>query len=185
MYLTTHAAVGILISQAVDRPLWVFLLSLLSHFVLDFIPHGDEDMGAWVRKKPVNAVLLALVDLGILTLLLGGLYASQNLPQMARISAGVIGAVLPDFISSIFPVIHHYANWLFAVRLLHRLQYRLGLIPLWRGHDWFHRLTHGTIRTKISFKRGLILQVVIVLGALAIALGYHYSPSLPLPAIQL
>ncbi len=171
MYLTTHAAVGVLISQSVKSPLWAFVLSFLSHFALDMIPHGDEDVGTWARKKPINALFIALIDVGLLTAMLGSLYAARDLPQMAIISAGVIGSVLPDFLSNIFPIIHHYTSWLFIVRLIHRLQYRLGLISIWRGHDWFHRLTHGTIRTHMRLRTGIMMQVAIVAVCLVVGLG--------------
>ncbi|MBI4414925.1 MAG: hypothetical protein HY566_01660 [Candidatus Kerfeldbacteria bacterium] len=171
MYLTTHAAVGILISQAVNRPIEAFVLSFVSHFVLDFVPHGDENVGGWVRKSPKNAFLIAMIDILLIFGFLFALYATQNLPVMARISAGIIGAVLPDFLSSVFPVIHYYTSWLVIVRIIHRMQYKLGLIPIWRGHDWIHKLTHRVIPSRVSFRTGLIYQAVLVIACLAIGLG--------------
>lgn len=171
MYLTTHAAVGVLISQAVNRPAEAFVLAFVSHFVLDFVPHGDEDVGGWVRKSPKNALLIAGADIVLIFGLLFALYTTQNLPTMARVSAGIIGAVLPDFLSSVFPIIHYYSNWLMIVRIIHRLQSWLGLRQVWRGHDWFHRLTHRAIPTRISLRTGLIYQAVLVVVCLAIGLG--------------
>ncbi len=171
MYLTTHAAVGVLISQTVDRPLWVFVLSVLSHFVLDFIPHGDENIGHWVREKKKNALLIGIIDVGLLSLMLIFLYSTQSLPQMAPISAGVIGAVVPDLLSNIFPVIHHYTSWFFLVRLIHGAVNKMRVRHLVRLHDWFHRLTHNATNAHLTIKQGILLQTAIVIIAVTIALN--------------
>lgn len=177
MYLSTHAAVGVLVSQSVDRPLYVFLLSVLSHFVLDFIPHGDEDIGRWAREKPKNALLLGFADVGILSLMIVVLYATQSLPEMALISAGIIGAVVPDLLSNIFPIIHHYTSWFFVERFIHRALDRLQFGHLWRLHDWFHRLTHNTTKQHLTIKQGLVLQGAIFLIAVALAIGLYVRPT--------
>lgn len=173
MYLTPHASVGILISQTVDKPLPVFLLATLSHFVLDFIPHGDEDMGRWARERPKNAVLLSIIDVGLLGLMLVVLYTTQSLPQMALISAGVLGAVVPDLLSNVFPIIHHYTNWLFIVRLVHGSLDKLQFKHLVRLHDWFHRLAHNTTNAHMTVKQGIIFQSALVIVAVTIALQIH------------
>ena len=55
MFLTTHAAAGIAISHYVHNPWAVFALSFASHFVLDFIPHGDENLyGDYMQLPPVE-----------------------------------------------------------------------------------------------------------------------------------
>ncbi len=169
MYLSTHAAVGVLISQTVDKPLPVFLLSFASHFLLDVIPHGDEDVERWARTKPWRGVMIALVDLGLLFVFLAALYATNNLPQIVLISAGIIGAVLPDLIAIVVPVLHQYTSWFFLIRLVDRLQHWLQLHQLWRGHNWIHHLTHRIIHKHISLRHGIALQFLILVGALVLA----------------
>jgi len=163
MYLTTHATVGVLISQATDRPLWAFLFSLLLHFVLDFVPHGDESLGVWARKRVRNMMLIGFTDIGLLTLFLVYLYTTQDLPRVAIITAGVFGAVLPDLLSNIFPIIHHYTNWFFLVRFIHGILDKSRFRLLVRLHDWFHRVTHNTTNAHLSVKQGIVLQVFIVI----------------------
>ncbi len=169
MYLTTHAAVGILISEAVKNPTEAFFFAFASHFVLDIIPHGDEHVEEWARKKSRYALFVAVVDIGLLTALLGSLYTTNNLPRVALLSAGIIGSILPDFLSIVFPVIHQYTNWFFLIRLFHWAQRKLGLPYLWRGHNWFHHVMHRVIHKRISLTKGLIMQVAIVVVALLIA----------------
>lgn len=173
MYLTTHASVGILISQSIDRPLYVFLLSVLSHFLLDFIPHGDEHMGEWVRRRKKNAFYFAILDVGLLALMVTFLYSTSSLPQMALISAGIIGAVLPDLLSNVFPVIHHYTNWFFLVRYIHRTIDRLQFKHLWRLHDWFHTLSHNTTNRELTFTQGIAMQIAITVIAVVVAVQLY------------
>lgn len=169
MYLTTHAAVGILISQSVHTPLEAFGLSFASHFVLDMIPHGDENVETWAREKGKRAVFVAAIDVGMLSVFLASLYATHNLTKIALIQAGIIGAILPDLIAIVFPVIHHYTSWFFLVRLINKIQHWLQIHQLWRGHNWVHHLTHRVIHKHISLTKGIIMQLIIVVAALIAA----------------
>lgn len=170
MYLTTHAAVGVLIAEAVKNPTEAFFLAFASHFVLDVIPHGDEHVEEWARKKSRYALFVAVADLGLLIALLGSLYATNNLPRVALLSAGIIGSILPDFLSIVFPVIHQYTNWFFLVRLFHWAQRKIGLPYVWRSHNWFHHWTHRRIHKHISLKWGMVLQMCIIIVSLVLAM---------------
>lgn len=172
MYLTTHAAVGVLIAEAVKNPTEAFFLAFASHFVLDVIPHGDEHVEEWARKKSRYAMVVAFLDIGLLTAFLASLYATNNLPRMALISAGVIGSVLPDLLSIVFPVIHHYTSWFFLVRIFHWTQRKMGLPYVWRGHNWFHHWTHRRIHKHISLKWGIVLQVFIIAVSMVLAMRF-------------
>lgn len=176
MYLATHASVGVLISQSVQSPLWVFLLSFLSHFVLDIIPHGDDagersrDAITWVPKKIKLTILVSAIDLMLLTGMLLLLYGTNNLPDRTRLTAGIIGSVLPDFISSAFPVIHYYTSWFFIVRMIAKLQNKMRISYLWKQHDWLHRLTHNPTHRQLTFKQGLVLQTIITVLSLFVSM---------------
>lgn len=169
MYLTTHAAVGILISQSVHTPWEAFGLSFASHFVLDMIPHGDENVETWARQKGKRALFVAVTDVALLSLFLASLYATNNLTKIALIQAGIIGSILPDLIAIVFPVIHQYTSWFFLVRLINRLQHWLQIHQLWRAHNWMHHFTHRVIHKQISLTKGIIMQVIIVVAALIAA----------------
>ena len=169
MYLTTHAAVGVLISQSVSTPLAAFGLSFASHFVLDVIPHGDENVETWAREKGKRALLVATVDVGLLAAFVLSLYATNNLPKIAVTQAGIFGAVVPDLIAIVFPVIHQYTNWFFLVRATDRIQHWLQLHHLWHGHNALHHFTHRLIHKHISLRKGIAMQMIIVIMALVLA----------------
>ena len=44
MYLTAHSSAGVLIAAKVVNPWLAFVLGFLSHYVLDMIPHGEENI---------------------------------------------------------------------------------------------------------------------------------------------
>lgn len=167
MFLTTHAAAGILISRYVHDPAAVFGLSFASHFVLDFIPHGDEHLfhdEEWqVQKRYRRPILINLVDLaGLVVLILWSINRPGETASKLMV-IGIIGGVLPDFLSFLFPVIHERFSWLFLVRWLYKLTKPTGLRYLVRGQNWIHRvLHHDLIRRDIPLWAGLSMQVAMI-----------------------
>ncbi|MEK7537887.1 MAG: hypothetical protein AAB619_02865 [Patescibacteria group bacterium] len=167
MLLTTHAAAGILISRYVHDPAAVFGLSFASHFVLDFIPHGDEHLfhdEEWqVQKRYRRPILINLVDLtGLVILILWSINRPGETASKLMV-IGIIGAILPDFLSFLFPVIHQRFSWLFLMRWLYAITKPTGLRYLIRGQNWIHRvLHHDLIRRDIPFWAGLSMQVAMV-----------------------
>ncbi|MFH0952489.1 MAG: hypothetical protein V1838_04935 [Patescibacteria group bacterium] len=176
MFGTTHASVGIVISQHVDKPLNIFLLAILSHFILDFIPHGDERLyhdEEWKENKKYKRVtIITAIDLTLLITMTLILYSTNDLPRMALISAGIIGSTLPDLLNQVLPVFHEKLNWLFVVRWLHKFlkSFRLGTFLKAHNslHGWLHRAAHFRVPAKV----GLTLQAVITFVGLYLAFGF-------------
>lgn len=167
MFLTTHAAAGILISHYTKDPYAVFGWSFLSHFVLDFIPHGDENIyhdHEWkILKKFKRPVLINLVDLLGLTGLIIWAISNSGDTTSKLMMIGIIGSILPDFLTYLFPVIHERLSWLFLVRWLYSLTKPTGLRYIVRSQNWIHHLLHHKIfRQDIPFLAGLGMQVVLV-----------------------
>ncbi len=174
MFLTTHAAAGILIGHYVQDPATVFGLSFASHFVLDFIPHGDEDLyhdEDWkVNKKYRHAVIINAFDIaGVALLTLWAIYnPGENISRLMLI--GILGGALPDFLSFLFPIIHERMSWLFLVRWLYSLSKPTGLRYIVRLQDWLHNLLHHEIiRRDIPFVAGLSMQIILVTVFLLLA----------------
>ena len=167
MFLTTHAAAGILISQHVHNPLAVFSLSFASHFVLDFIPHGDENLyhdDDWkFRGKYKRVVLLNMIDVAALVSMVLVVVAKPNTPSGHLMLIGILGSVLPDFLSHFFPLIHERLSWLFLVRWMYGLTKPTGIRYFVRAQNWLHRVLHHEIIHKdISFLAGLSLQTGLI-----------------------
>lgn len=167
MFLTTHAAAGILISHYTTNPSVVFGLSFASHFVLDFFPHGDEhlyhDHDWQVNKKFKWPVFINLLDLiGLVGLIFWAINNPGDTTSRLMMIA-IIGSILPDFLSYLFPVIHERLSWLFLVRWLYKLTKPTGLRYVVRAQNWTHRILHDEIiRRDIPFLAGLGMQIVLV-----------------------
>lgn len=167
MYLTPHAAVGILISQQVDKPLWAFLLAFLSHFIIDFIPHGDEPVGEWINSKFRRVVLIGAFDLTLVfTLTVTLLTVETNPTKNALYLAGIFGAILPDFLSMVFPKMHEKLNWFFLVRWVHSVLHTSRVTHMVSGVNWMHIKLHKFLlnryQVKLSFERGIIFQMTFL-----------------------
>ena len=78
---TTHALVGGLSGALVGRPALAFVAGAVSHAVLDFLPHRDDD-------RPLH---LIVDGCGVLVVLALAVVAG-NIAMVA----GVIGSVIPD-----------------------------------------------------------------------------------------
>lgn len=172
MFLTTHAAAGIFIAHAVPHPGLVFGLAVASHFVLDFIPHGDEHLyrdDEWKRqKKYCRVVYLNAIDIGLLSALTIWAYHYTPQAETGLMMLGVLGSVIPDFLSYFFPIIHERLSWLWLVRWFYRATKPTGLRYLIRAQNWLHQaLHHQIIQRDIPFRFGLALQVVIAVTLLA------------------
>jgi hypothetical protein len=177
MFLTTHAAVGIVISQHIDKPLNIFLLALLSHFILDFIPHGDERLyhdEEWkIKKKYGRVTIISLIDAVLVSLMIIALYTTNDLPRMALISAGIVGSIFPDVVNHVLPIFHEKFNWLFVVRWLHTLLKKIQLGRFLTVHNKLHEFLHNLMKYRMPPKVGLSVQGVVFIVSLIFAFGFQ------------
>lgn len=106
MTLTTHAAIGAAIGTFVGNPFLGFTLGIVSHLLVDMIPHGDSVVltAYKVKKKKKAGVAYVMVDASIAIMLLMGLvgidHAGQATSSLA-FAAAVMGSVLPDLLTGV------------------------------------------------------------------------------------
>lgn len=134
MYLTAHAAVGAAAAAALTAdPIVAFGVGWLSHYIVDFIPHGDEPAGEWTKKG--NEVRRYLLLSGIDGLVLAAVYAVQ-----VR-SHGFSWILLTAVAGSTVPDVFWGLEKLFRRKLfgpLRRLHYAVHnrlhvMLPTWLG----------------------------------------------------
>ncbi len=146
MYLTVHGAAGLAIAQAVPNPLAAFLVGLLSHFVLDFVPHGDEHLAQkhFSRGQTLRRLVgAALIDGVLLTGFLILYLWTTPWANYPASGAAVLGAVLPDALQG------------------------LAFATNWKGLDWFtkfHEGMHNSAGHKLSWQQGLMVQGLVLAG---------------------
>ena len=104
MLTTPHSLVGILIASLTSNPLLVFILAIISHFILDFfIPHWNPHIYTEFNargKISKKSFMITLVD-GLMAAFFVLFFAYKNLGNQSKvllIFLGVFGATLPDLI---------------------------------------------------------------------------------------
>lgn len=126
MFITPHTSVALWISTKTTNPILAFGLSLISHFILDIIPHGDEGMGEHKETEKARRVYLrkvAVVDVTLSTFLIYYYVASHQEFNPWLLTAVILGAWLPDIM------------WITIETFKIRFMY-------WyiRFHTWVHRI---------------------------------------------
>ncbi len=168
MFLTTHAAAGMFIAEHVHNPLAVFGLSFASHFVLDIIPHGDEHLfhdEEWqVQKRYRRVIAINAVDVSLLIGLSLWVIGRPDLPSSHLLLIGILGGILPDLLSMLFPVIHERLSWLSLVRWIYSLTKPTGLRYFVRVQNRIHTFMHDKIiQRDIPFWLGLVEQAALII----------------------
>jgi hypothetical protein len=152
MFLTIHAASGALIGLNTPHPFLAFVLSFISHFVLDLVPHGDETIGENLKKGTLTIKHLGIatsdIFLTILTTLFIIFLNSSSNP--ISVALGIIGGLLPDLIQMLYLYSRH---------------------PWFKNFSDLHQALHysqGQFQMRLRY--GLLFQTVILIFLLFIAL---------------
>ncbi|HLD22084.1 MAG TPA: hypothetical protein VJB65_04250 [Patescibacteria group bacterium] len=161
MMLTTHAAIGIMVTQWTANPLVGFTVALSSHYLTDVIPHGDE----WLYWRHVHntrdalALISAAIDLFfliVITLIILN-YTPQY--QVSLITAAIIGGVLPDILMTLHTKNQHQ----FKKRYIGTLQKIQGCYHWFLKKQYtFHMEFHNLIHTPIRYRTSLIYQSIFL-----------------------
>ncbi len=168
MFLTVHATAGVLIGQQTGSVWLGFLGGFISHFLLDAIPHGDQNLVkdrhhiSESEKRLIRT--LGLVDGVIMLGVLYAIYSKSLITQNFPVLAAVIGAIIPDYINAVY--IFFKVKWL---KWYFELHYKLHFI--WNGFT-------------ITLRQGLIVQAIF-LDILLITLWLHSQPALPTNDFQM
>lgn len=105
MLETPHVVVAAAIAYKIPNPLIAIPLALLSHFVLEKVPHWNPHLNTETKKygKPTKKSTLIVFTDAVLSIVLGGFIAWRVLPDTAHaatILAACFVATLPDLIEA-------------------------------------------------------------------------------------
>ncbi len=159
MFITVHAAAGIIIGKQIDNPIIAFVVAIISHFILDIIPHGDQKLGKKFfglrfggneltdAEKSLKAIALyGLIDAFSLIFLI--LYLFRNFPILDSDSVtwGIIGSILPDMLVGLY-VIGKFKplKWFYEF------------------HTWNHHLLLNKMKSDIPLKVGMLFQLCLLI----------------------
>lgn len=156
MLTTPHVLVGAAVGVATGNPIAGFAAGVVSHFILDAVPHTDP--GTWHMGEPYPFPMHAgdwavgLADLFVAFYAL--LYLSGHSPLLAAAPiAGIVGALLPDVIG---------LSPLFYPPLI-----KTRAMQAWIT---FVKKTERTARPD-QWLLGIVTQFVVVIGAVWYLLG--------------
>lgn len=144
MYLAVHTSAALMISQHSGSHLQAFLFGLISHAILDMIPHGDYHMFRWFNRgsKKTRMALLCEIDIIISTIIAAASFYIYSASPTIFIWA-LVGSWLPDIPHLFF----HLSKERFMVRLS-------------RWHANLHLLEN---KIRLSMKQSLVLQILVVI----------------------
>ena len=150
MLLTPHALVGGAIGASTDNLLYIIVLAILSHFVLDAVPHFD--WGTWHNNKnfelETKDYLLVAGDIALLLIFTYFLW--DNIKANPNIAVGGFFAILVDLIDNV-------PFWKDYVRKL----------PVFSQMHSLHRKIHFELKMK-NWYWGVLTQIVIIIMAVIV-----------------
>jgi len=153
MYLTVHAAAGAAVGQFMPNVWAAFAAGFVSHFILDMIPHGDENIQHWkfFRTKLRRTIAAALIDFAVLLATFCYWLTTNTVEQIPGIMYGAAGSILPD-----------------ALWGLHELTGS----PLLKWYRALHSATHRVIAKKLTILQGFAIQIPLLLALTYIIVAY-------------
>jgi len=152
MFSPVHIPVGMALAHWIPGgPISAFCAGVLSHLVLDAIPHGDAGIGHWVHSSPNHLTKLKrLLPMVFVDQILGAgvfflLLSSPLLGSTGfwTLLAGAFGSTLPDYLTGIRDLLPKPPSWLESIHRLHEKCH-------YRGKEPFN------IVTGLIFQSGLV-----------------------------
>ncbi len=139
MFVTTHVLMGGLVGENTPTPIAAAFVGIVSHFLLDMIPHGDSYLYYSYKegKHVVKSLVYTIVDAVFAVAML--VYMLETAPYASRVTmvAATIGAVLPDFLVGLREIVPIRPLRWFArthMRIHDSVSVRVGFIrPLYGG----------------------------------------------------
>lgn len=108
MFLTVHGTAGVLVGTLSPDPVSAFALGVLSHAVLDIIPHGDEALGpqcagpTCTHREEVRFMLkLAIIDAIVMSFVLAFVFVPWRITPTLQMLVGLVGGVIPDVLQGL------------------------------------------------------------------------------------
>jgi hypothetical protein len=145
MFLTVHAAAGIIIGEQTNNVWLAFALGLVSHLLLDLIPQCDENLVTDKNKKRwiMKYFIISVIDTIGVIVLSYWLWKYNHLQFTWPTMVAVAGALIPDYLWGL-------AEFTGSKTLLVICQ---------KFFSWFHDF----VKTKISVPQGFLVQIITLI----------------------
>jgi len=150
MTLLVHAATGALIGQYTQNPFLAFFYGLLSHIILDAIPHGDSEIYQKYKNKEISskkAMAITIIDAVLAIVFVLIFFALDINPSNLTSSMAIIGAIIPDIFIGFYELTCPRPPKILQV--IHRWHFK--------NHDFVAK------KHDFTFKKGLAVQTIVFL----------------------
>lgn len=97
MLIAAHSLAGGMIGDQLGNPFWAFFVGVISHFILDTIPHYDTTDGG---KMTLRQILFVCID-GLLGLSILFFIIKPDLNFESSFLWGAVGGIFPDFLDNV------------------------------------------------------------------------------------
>ncbi|MDP2631904.1 MAG: hypothetical protein Q8P30_04040 [Candidatus Uhrbacteria bacterium] len=153
MTITTHTAIGAAIGFSVGNPYLGFGLGLISHLLVDMIPHGDSLIAEEFRihKKRKRAFRLGTTDALFALLLALFIFNLPHVTSTMTVSLAIAGSIFPDLIVGL-----HDAT---------KSKYLKRAVKVhWFFHDFFIKRYHDVkLTNSLLLQAGLVAIIMNIL----------------------
>ena len=171
MLFTTHSVVGAAAGAATGDPYLGFAAGVLSHHVLDAIPHFDQGTFYLERSGPQYLGMtqisnyrggfsrrdwaMLFIDWAVAAAVFGAVFWATPVSRWELIVLGAFGGLLPDVVDS-------------SPLWSKKLRAAFGAVA---AYHTFHAFFHWTVARK-EFWLGIATQAALLTVSLAYLLGY-------------
>lgn len=156
MFLTVHATTAAVIGENIPSVPLAFIIGLISHFILDIIPHGDKDLGhkffgrvfrigEHAQAKIRALMVYGAIDAFILVLVMIYLFRAYDFTYPDSVTWAIIGGILPDLLVGIYAAGKFKAlKWFYDF------------------HHANHHLILGRMKSDIPIELGIFMQIIVM-----------------------
>ena len=144
MTLAVHTAAALVISQHSGNHLQAFLIGLISHVLLDMIPHGDYHLFRWVKRgsKLKRMTLISEADVVVSTLI-ASIFFYAYAADISIFVWALLGSWLPD--------IPHMFFYLSKEKFMIRL------------NRWHNNIHFTEKWVKLSITQSMVMQGLVLI----------------------
>jgi hypothetical protein len=151
MLIITHAVTGAVVGQIVRSSPLAFIISVVLHFIMDMVPHGDssdyakyKETGKVPKSQTFQLFFDSLVVIGFTVYILAFRIEASWWPTFW----GILGGVLPDMLVGV-----HECRPNKATKLSHQVHFYFHDIIIKRWKD-------------IRFRYAVVLQILAIILAM-------------------
>jgi hypothetical protein len=151
MFITPHTSAALWISTRITDPVLAFILGLVSHFIFDMIPHGDEKLAEHIEGKKQKFIYLmrvAFVDIILAATLVYFFVSHGPKANPYILYSAVFGTWLPDL------------AWI-AIEYFKMSKFYWYIA--------FHGKLHNIFNWQYSIVYGVPFQIIVTLSVLKIS----------------